>query len=153
MKQKPPVKVAMIASMIAVLVSTTLLLPRSEAEPSTPDTEASIPKPVVPAADWLMVTPHEKLACVSAHLRGLDMSMVETTLMITMCVAMVSNKIPILLGQEFLGFSLRPLSRYGLQNMMHESRSDICMLLGSAYLQVVCAGRLSLDARISERRP
>jgi len=55
--------------------------------------------------------------------------------------------------QEFLGFSLRPLARYGFLSMMHESRNDICMLLGSAYLLVVGAGRLSLDARIAERKP
>ena len=70
-------------------------------------------------------------------------------LIITMCVALVSIKVPILLGQEFLGFTLRPLPRYGFWSMMHESRNDLCMLLGSIFLLVVGAGRLSLDHVLS----
>ena len=70
-------------------------------------------------------------------------------LIITMCVALISIKVPILLGQEFLGFTLRPLPRYGFWSMMHESRNDLCMLLGSIFLLVVGAGRLSLDHVLS----
>jgi len=66
-------------------------------------------------------------------------------LIITMCVALISIKVPILLGQEFLGFSLRPLPRYGFWSMLHESRNDICMLLGSIFLLVVGAGKWSID--------
>jgi len=94
-----------------------------------------------------------EVVCGLLLLAGLFTRIAAVPLMITMCVAMVSIKIPILLGQEFLGFSLRPLARYGFLSMMHESRNDICMLLGSAYLLVVGAGRLSLDARISKGRP
>ena len=72
-------------------------------------------------------------------------------LVITMCVALVSIKLPILPGQEFLGFSLRPLSRYGFWSMMHESRNDFCMLLGSLFLLVVGAGKWSLDRLLSRR--
>lgn len=66
-------------------------------------------------------------------------------LIITMCVALISIKVPILLGQEVLGFSLRPLPRYGFWSMLHESRNDICMLLGSIFLLVVGAGKWSID--------
>jgi putative oxidoreductase len=67
-------------------------------------------------------------------------------LIITMCVAILSTKIPVLLGEEFWGFSLRKLPRYGFLAMMHEARNDLCMLLGSIFLLIVGAGRWSLDA-------
>ncbi len=74
-------------------------------------------------------------------------------LLVAMAVAMLSTKIPVLLGQGFWGFSLKELPRYGFLSMMHESRNDLCMLLGSGFLLIVGAGRLSFDARIAERKP
>jgi uncharacterized membrane protein YphA (DoxX/SURF4 family) len=92
-----------------------------------------------------------EIVCGLMLLVGLFTRVAAVPLMITMCVAMISIKIPILLGHEILGFSLRPLARYGFLSMMHESRNDICMLLGSAYLLIVGAGRISFDARIAKR--
>jgi putative oxidoreductase len=86
-----------------------------------------------------------EVLCGLLVLLGLLTRLAVIPLIITMCVALVSIKVPILLGQEFLGFSLRPLSRYGFWSMMHESRNDICMLLGSLFLLVVGAGKWSLD--------
>jgi uncharacterized membrane protein YphA (DoxX/SURF4 family) len=82
---------------------------------------------------------------------GLVTRLAVVPLIITMCVALVSIKVPILLGQEFLGFSLRPLPRYGFWSMMHESRNDICMLLGSSFLLLVGAGKWSLDHLLAAR--
>jgi uncharacterized membrane protein YphA (DoxX/SURF4 family) len=76
---------------------------------------------------------------------GLLTRLAAIPLIITMCVALISIKVPILLGQEFLGLSLRPLPRYGFWSMMHESRNDICLLLGAIFLLVVGAGKWSLD--------
>jgi putative oxidoreductase len=73
-------------------------------------------------------------------------------LAVTMVVALITTKIPILIGEEFLGFSLRELERYGFWSMMHESRNDLCLLLGSVFLVVVGAGPLSLDRILLKRR-
>jgi len=90
-----------------------------------------------------------EVVCGLLVLLGFLTRLAVVPLIITMCVALVSIKIPILLGQEFLGFALRPLPRYGFWSMMHESRNDLCMLLGSIFLLVVGAGRLSLDHVLS----
>lgn len=90
-----------------------------------------------------------EVVCGLLVLFGFLTRLAVVPLIITMCVALVSIKVPILLGQEFLGFTLRPLPRYGFWSMMHESRNDLCMLLGSIFLLVVGAGRLSLDHVLS----
>ena len=90
-----------------------------------------------------------EVVCGLLVLFGFLTRLAVVPLIITMCVALVSIKVPILLGQEFLGFALRPLPRYGFWSMMHESRNDLCMLLGSIFLLVVGAGRWSLDRLFS----
>jgi len=92
-----------------------------------------------------------EVICGLLILLGLLTRLAAVPLIITMCVALISIKVPILLGQEFLGFSLRPLPRYGFWSMMHESRNDICMLLGSIFLLVVGAGKWSLDRMLFAR--
>jgi len=86
-----------------------------------------------------------EVICGLLLLLGLFTRLAAVPLIITMCVALISIKVPILLGQEVLGFSLRPLPRYGFWSMMHESRNDICMLFGSIFLLAVGAGKWSLD--------
>lgn len=93
-----------------------------------------------------------EVGCVLLVLSGLLTRLAVVPLITTMCVALVSIKVPILMGQEFLGFSLRPLPRYGFWSMMHESRNDFCMLLGSLFLLMVGAGKWSLDRVLSEHR-
>ncbi len=72
-------------------------------------------------------------------------------LIIIMIVAILSTKVPILLGQEFWIFHLPKFARYGFWSMMHESRADLTMLLGAIYLLIEGGGRGSLDARLVER--
>jgi uncharacterized membrane protein YphA (DoxX/SURF4 family) len=62
-----------------------------------------------------------------------------------MIVAIVSTKVPILLGHGFWGFRLRQLSSYRFWSMAHEVRTDFSMLLGSLFLIIVGAGAWSLD--------
>jgi hypothetical protein len=50
--------------------------------------------------------------------------------LIVMIVAIVSPKTPILIGREFLIFSLPDVKRYGLWSMQYKARADFCMLLG-----------------------
>ena len=51
-------------------------------------------------------------------------------LLIDISVAILSTKIPILLGTAFGPFSLPKLPSYGLWSFLHEARTDWCMFLG-----------------------
>jgi putative oxidoreductase len=71
-------------------------------------------------------------------------------LIIIMIVALISTKLPILLGRDVWIFHLaQDIRRTGFWSMMHEARADLTMLLGSIYLLIVGAGRWSLDAVLS----
>jgi uncharacterized membrane protein YphA (DoxX/SURF4 family) len=67
-------------------------------------------------------------------------------LLINISVALLSTKLPILLGHGFWTFSLPKLQRYGFWSMAHEARTDVCMWLGSLFLLLTGAGPFSLDA-------
>jgi len=69
-------------------------------------------------------------------------------LLINISVAILSTKIPILLGHGFWTFTLAKLPSYGFLSMMHEARTDFCMFLGLLFLLLVGGGRCSLDARL-----
>lgn len=94
-----------------------------------------------------------EVVCGLLVLLGLFTRIAAIPLLITILVAILSTKIPILLGQEFWGFSLRPLPRYGFWAMLHESRNDLCMLLGGTFLLIVGAGPSSIDHRLAKGRP
>jgi hypothetical protein len=53
-------------------------------------------------------------------------------LIIIMIIAIVSTKVPILLGHDFWIFHVQKLPRYGFWSMAHEARADFDMLLGIA---------------------
>jgi uncharacterized membrane protein YphA (DoxX/SURF4 family) len=72
-------------------------------------------------------------------------------LLATMCVAIISTKAPILVGHGFLGFPLQPLPRYGLLSILHEARTDLCMISGLLFLLIVGAGKFSVDYLLSQR--
>lgn len=72
-------------------------------------------------------------------------------LLINIGVAILSTKIPILLGRGFWGFGLSNAPYYGFWGMMHEGRVDASMLLGLLFLMSVGAGQLSLDAVLNGR--
>ena len=63
-----------------------------------------------------------------------------------MLAALFTTKLPILLGSEFLGFSLRKISYYGIWGFLHEARTDLAMLFGALFLLIVGAGKLSVDS-------
>ncbi len=68
-------------------------------------------------------------------------------LLIDISVAIVTTKIPVLLGHAYLGLSLMKLPSYGLLSMVHEARTDLAMWFGLLFLLVAGPGRWSLDAR------
>ena len=73
-------------------------------------------------------------------------------LLINISVAILSTKIPILLGHDYLGFHVATVSRYGFWGMASDARTDFSMLLGLLFLLIVGAGRWSVDARQSGQR-
>ena len=73
-------------------------------------------------------------------------------MLINISVAIVSTKLPILLGHPVGPFSLATLPRYGAWAAIHEARTDLCMWLGSLFLVLVGAGVFSLDALLVGRR-
>jgi putative oxidoreductase len=80
---------------------------------------------------------------------GLLTRLASIPLIIVMIVALVSTKLPILLGHDVWIFHLaQDIKRTGFWSMMHEARADLTMLLGCLYLLIVGAGRWSLDARM-----
>jgi putative oxidoreductase len=68
-------------------------------------------------------------------------------LLIDMVVALVSTKLPILIGHGFWGFA-DPTTRTGFWGMAHEARTDISMLLGCALLLVVGAGPVAVGNKL-----
>jgi putative oxidoreductase len=90
--------------------------------------------------------------CGALIILGLLTRLAVIPLIIVMIVAIVSTKIPILLGHPFLIFTLPHLNRYGLWSMLHEARADFCMLLACLYLLIVGSGGWSLDVCLRKPR-
>jgi putative oxidoreductase len=88
-----------------------------------------------------------EIVCGTLVLLGLFTRLAVLPLLGIMLVALVSTKIPILLGQDLGPFQVRQLGRYGFWAMAHESRTDFSMVMGSLFLLIAGAGPLSLDAR------
>ena len=77
---------------------------------------------------------------------GLLTRLAALALMIDMIVAIISTKLPILLGHGFWHFP-EPTGHTGFWAMAHEARTDISMLLGCALLVVIGPGSMSRDGR------
>lgn len=84
-------------------------------------------------------------------LAGILTRFAALTLFINISVAILSTKVPILLGHAYWLFSLPNLTRYGFWSMAHEIRTDFCMFLGSLFLLIVGAGPWSADARMARQ--
>ncbi len=77
-----------------------------------------------------------EIVCGSLLILGLLSRLAAIPLLITISVAILTTKIPM-------------LAKAGFWAAMHEARTDYCMWLGSLFLLIVGAGSLSLDARLS----
>jgi uncharacterized membrane protein YphA (DoxX/SURF4 family) len=93
-----------------------------------------------------------EIVCSTLIILGLFTRLAAIPLIIIMIVAIVSTKVPILLGHDFGIFHVPKLPRYGFWSMMHEARADFDMLLGALYLLIEGAGAWSLDALIARNR-
>jgi putative oxidoreductase len=93
-----------------------------------------------------------ELVCGALLLLGLLSRYAAVPLIVIMVVAIVSTKIPILLGTDWLIFHARELSRYGFWSFAHETRTDWAMLLGALYVLLAGPGPWSLDRLLFGRR-
>lgn len=92
-----------------------------------------------------------EVICGTLIIIGLLTRLAAVPLIIIMIVALVSTKLPILLGHDVGMFHLgADMKRTGFWSAMHESRADLTMLLGCIYLLVVGAGKWSLDSRLAQ---
>ncbi len=78
-----------------------------------------------------------EIVCGTLLIVGLLTRLATIPLIIDISVAILTTKIPM-------------LAKSGFWAMMHEARTDYCMLLGLIFLLITGAGSLSLDARLDE---
>jgi putative oxidoreductase len=90
-----------------------------------------------------------EIVCGALIIAGLLTRLATIPLIITMFVAIISTKLPILLGHDFWIVHVPKLSRYGFWSMAHEARLDFAMLFGCLYLLIEGAGSWSMDARLT----
>lgn len=93
-----------------------------------------------------------ELVCGSLLLVGLATRLAALPLVIDMLVAIVSTKVPILLGHGYWIFAHTFAPKVGFLAFLHESRTDLAMLCGSIFLVLVGADGWSLDARLWKPR-
>lgn len=86
-----------------------------------------------------------------ARARGLFTRAAALPLVIDMLVAIASTKVPILLGHGYWMFAHTFAPKAGFWSFLHESRTDLSMLLASSFLLLVGAGPWSLDAAVQRR--
>jgi putative oxidoreductase len=93
-----------------------------------------------------------EIVCGTLVLLGLFTRWAVLPLLGVMAVAVVSTKLPILLGQDIGPFQLRQLPYYGFWGFAHETRTDFSMIMGSLFLLLVGPGPLSMDERRTPQR-
>ena len=93
-----------------------------------------------------------EIVCGALLIIGLFTRLAAIPLLIDISVAILSTKIPILLGHGYWRFSLPKLKHYGLLSVLHEARTDISMVLGLIFILIVGAGAASVDAARKGRR-
>jgi len=99
------------------------------------------PEAMGPLVGWT------ELICGLLMTVGLVGRLAAVPLIVIMIVAIVSTKVPILLGRDWWMFTVRDLDRYGFFSMTHETRTDYAMLLGALFILLTGSGRWSLDRR------
>ena len=83
---------------------------------------------------------------------GLFSRLAAGALFINISAALVTTKIPILLGHAYWGLTLMKLKQYGLISMVHEARTDLAMWFGLLFLLVAGPGRWSFDGAAESAR-
>ncbi len=84
-----------------------------------------------------------EIVCGVMIIVGLLTRWAAFALLVDICVAIASTKVPILLGRGYWHFTLPQVKHYGMPAMLHEARTDISMLLGLIFLLIVGGGAWS----------
>lgn len=93
-----------------------------------------------------------EIVCGAMLALGLLTRLAAVPLLVDITVAILSTKLPILLGHGYGPFALPQLTRYGFWSMASEARTDYAMLMGLLFLLIVGPGPWSLDA-LRSRKP
>ena len=91
-----------------------------------------------------------EILCGLLLLVGLLTRAAALAMFINMTVAIVVTKIPMAFGESFGPFVLRELKTYGFWSMVHETRTDFAMWMGSLFLLIKGAGAFSFDFQIQK---
>jgi uncharacterized membrane protein YphA (DoxX/SURF4 family) len=93
-----------------------------------------------------------EIVCGLLVLAGFVTRLAAVPLIVNMVVAIASTKVPILLGHGYWLFAHTFAPKEGFWAFLHESRTDLSMLLCSIFLVIVGAGSWSVDTRLSRAR-
>jgi len=85
-----------------------------------------------------------EVLCGILIILGVFTRLATIPLLIDISVAIISTKIPILLGRNLWRF-IAPKPPYGIWVMLHEARVDFSMFLGLVFILIVGPGRWSFD--------
>jgi putative oxidoreductase len=89
--------------------------------------------------------------CGALMFAGLFTRLAALLLLADMTIAILSTKVPILVGHGYWRFAAPSGGKTGLLAMLHEARTDISMWLSCLFLWIVGAGTRSADARLAAR--
>jgi len=92
-----------------------------------------------------------EIVCGSLLLVGFLTRLAYVPLFVDIAVAIISTKIPILLGHGFWGFGT-PKDPYGIWAMLHEARTDFSTVFGLIFLLIVGAGQASVEGKCLSKR-
>lgn len=73
-------------------------------------------------------------------------------MLVNISVAIISTKIPILIGSDLGIFQVGKFDTYGFWSMAHEMRTDYAMFLGSLFLIIEGGGKWSVDFQLQKRK-
>jgi uncharacterized membrane protein YphA (DoxX/SURF4 family) len=93
-----------------------------------------------------------EIVCGALVIIGLLTRPASIPLIIDIIVAIISTKIPILIGRGFWIFAAPTTKPFGLGTMLHEARTDFSMVIGLLFLLLCGGGQLSTDVWASRRR-
>ncbi len=91
-----------------------------------------------------------EIVCGASLMVGLFVRLAAVPLVIDILVAIATTKLPLLVGPGPEPVSALP--KTGFWAFAYQSRLDVTMLMGCAFLVSVGAGMWSLDAKLSRRR-
>ena len=90
-----------------------------------------------------------EIVCGALIVLGVYTRIAAIPLLVDIIVAILSTKVPILLGNGYGPFHLASLNRYGFWSMASEARTDFSMLMGLFFLLAAGPGSLSFQRRQS----